>query len=288
LAALVLALALAPPMAVTAVTAKAGEPPDGDQGPAPAKEATPRKTDAAETRKDTPEKQKWQSLFDGRSLGKWKVIDKFDYKRHGKVYVRDGRIVLEAGKPATGIRWTGPFPKIDYEVTLEAMRVEGNDFFCALTFPVGDAALTLVLGGWRGSIVGLSLIDGELAVENETCQYKDFDQRRWYRVHLRVTESKIEAWIDEEQVVDLATAGRKLTVSWEMEPPLPFGVATWYTTGALRDMRVRRIDGESAERNRETPRRSSVLRKSGGASVILSGAKNRVAGAKRDPSFCSG
>jgi len=194
-----------------------------------------------------PKDQKWQSLFDGKSLGKWKVLDEFDYSRRGKVYVRDGRIVLEAGNPATGIRWTGPFPKIDYEVTLEAMRVEGNDFFCALTFPVGDAALTLVLGGWGGSIVGLSMIDGEMAIENETCLHKDFDQKRWYRLRLRVTRSSIEAWVDKHQVVELATSGRKFTVSWEMEPPLPFGAATWYTTGALRDVRVRPIKAKSAD-----------------------------------------
>ena len=194
-----------------------------------------------------PEDQKWQCLFDGKSLGQWKVLDEIDYSRHGKVYVRDGRIVLEAGKPATGIRWTGPFPKIDYEVTLEAMRVEGEDFFCALTFPVGDAALTLVLGGWGGSIVGLSMIDGEMAIENETCLHKDFDQKRWYRLRLRVTKSSIEAWVDKHKVVELATAGRKLTVSWEMEPPLPFGAATWRTTGALRDLRVRPIKAKSAD-----------------------------------------
>lgn len=201
----------------------------------------------AAERAAAPNRRKWQSLFDGKSLGKWKVLDEIDYSRHGKVYVCDGRIVLEAGNPATGIRWTGPFPKIDYEVTLEAMRVEGKDFFCALTFPVGDAALTLVVGGWGGSIVGLSMIDGEMAIENETCLQKDFDQKRWYRLRLRVTRASVEAWIDKHQVVELATQGRKLTVSWEMEPPLPFGAATWRTTGALRDVRVRPIGPTPAQ-----------------------------------------
>ena len=204
-------------------------------------------TKVAEKTGPPPGERKWRSLFDGKALGRWKVLDEFDYSRHGKVDMRDGRIVLEAGNPATGVRWTGPFPKIDYEVTLEAMRVEGDDFFCALTFPVGDAALTLVLGGWGGSIVGLSMIDGEMAVENETCLYKDFDQKRWYRLRLRVTRAKVEAWIDKHQVVELATEGRKLTVSWEMEPPLPFGAATWRTTGALRDLRVRPIGATLAK-----------------------------------------
>ena len=187
---------------------------------------------------------KWQCLFDGKTLGKWKVIDAFDFKDHGKVYVKDGRLVQELGRPATGIKWTGPFPKIDYEVTLEAMRVAGDDFFCGMTFPVGDKSLTLVCGGWGGSVVGLSSIDGEPAVENETCNMKEFEQGRWYRIRLRVSGSRIEVWIDKEKLVDLPTADRKLTIYWEMEPTLPFGIATWRTTGALRDVRVRRIEQE--------------------------------------------
>jgi len=194
-------------------------------------------------REDAPEEgDKWQSLFDGRSLGKWKVIDVFDYSRHGEVSARDGRIVLEKGQPATGIKWTGPFPKIDYEVTFEAMRVEGDDFFCGMTFPVGESALTLVLGGWGGPVVGLSSIDGEPAVENETCLHVDFKKGHWYRVRLRVAEPRIEVWIDREKVIDLATQDRKFTLYWSMEPALPFGIATWRTTGAVRDIRVRRLE----------------------------------------------
>lgn len=184
---------------------------------------------------------KWNVLFDGRTLGKWKLAKEFDFQRHGKVHVSDGKIVLETGRPATGIKWTGEFPKIDYEVSLEGMRVEGDDFFCGMTFPVNESALTLVLGGWGGSVVGLSSIDGEPAVENETCGYKEFQQKRWYRIRLRVTGLKIEAWIDEEKIVDLPTENRKFTIYWEMEPMLPFGIATWQTTGALRNIRMRRI-----------------------------------------------
>jgi len=196
---------------------------EADEPPGPARESGP------------IEVGKWQVLF---------VIDAFDFQRHGKVYVKEGRLVQETGQPATGIRWTGEFPKSDYEVTLEAMRVAGDDFFCGMTFPVGPSSLTLVCGGWGGSVVGLSSIDGEPAVENETCNIKDFEQGRWYRIRLRVGGPRIEVWIDKEKLVDLPTADRKLTIYWEMEPALPFGIATWRTTGALRDVRVRRIEQE--------------------------------------------
>jgi hypothetical protein len=184
-------------------------------------------------------RQQWTSLFDGKALGKWRVVEKYDFKRHGKVYVKEGCIILENGLPGTAIRWTGRFPRSDYEVAFEGRRVEGSDFFCGMTFPVGDSALTLILGGWGGPIVGLSSIDGEPAVENETCQYIDFQQGRWYRVRLRVTKPRIEVWLDQEKIIDLKTQGRELTIYWEVEPCLPFGVATWRTTGALRNIRLR-------------------------------------------------
>jgi hypothetical protein len=206
--------------------------------PAPPADPPPKETG--------PKGEKWQSLFDGKKLGKWKVIEEFDFSRHGKVHVREGQLVLEAGKPATGVKWTGPFPKTDYEVTFEAMRVEGEDFFCGMTFPVGSSALTLVLGGWGGSVVGLSSIDGEPAVENETCLYYEFDQRRWYPIRIRVTGPRIEVWMGKENLIDLATADRKFTIYWEMEPALPFGVATWHTTGALRKIRLRPIRAKPA------------------------------------------
>lgn len=186
-----------------------------------------------------PMENQWTQLFDGKKLGKWEVIEKYDFKRHGEVNVTDGRILLGAGSPGTGVRWSGDFPRMNYEVTLQAMRVKGGDFFCGMTFPVGEKALTLVIGGWGGSVTGLSSIDGEPAVENETCQYIDFKQGRWYAVRVKVTEPMIEVWLDGERVVELKTENREFSIYWEVEPCLPFGIATWRTTGALRDIRVR-------------------------------------------------
>ena len=60
------------------------------------------------------------------------------------------------------------FPKVDYEVNLDAKRVAGNDFFCGITFPVGKRFCSLIVGGWGGATVGLSSIDGKDAAENET------------------------------------------------------------------------------------------------------------------------
>ena len=187
----------------------------------------------------------WKSLFDGKKLGKWQMVEKFDFIHHGKVEVKDAALVLRKGGPGTAARYTGELPKIDYEIELEGKRVEGSDFFCGMTFQVGDDALTLICGGWGGSVTGVSCIHGEPAVENETAGYLDFENGRWYKIRLRVTRKKIEAWIDKKQIVDLPTEGRKFTIWFEPETALPLGIATWETTGAIRNIRVRPIEPES-------------------------------------------
>jgi len=73
-------------------------------------------------------------LFDGKTLGRWKITD---FGGQGDVYVKDGSIFLEMGNDMTGVTWTGPLVRMNYEITLEAMRVAGSDFFCGLTFPRG-------------------------------------------------------------------------------------------------------------------------------------------------------
>jgi hypothetical protein len=139
------------------------------------------------------------------------------------------------------VAWKGEFPREDYEVTLEAMRTAGSDFFCGMTFPVGAAPCTLIVGGWGGTVVGLSNVDDQHAAENETTRTMTFEEGRWYPVRLQVTAAKIEAWIGTEKVVDLARDSRRFTVWWEQERCKPFGISTYDTSAALRNIRVRRL-----------------------------------------------
>jgi hypothetical protein len=187
--------------------------------------------------------QEERTLFDGQSLAGWEVAP---FGGQAPAQVHNGAIVLLAGDPMTGITWTEDFPRINYEVTLEAMRLQGQDFFSAITFPVNDDPCTLVVGGWGGSTVGLSSIDGADASQNETARGMWFDDERWYRIRLRVTEQKIQAWIDQEMVVDFAHPGRELSIRVEVWQNQPFGIATYYTAAALRNIEVRGIDPADA------------------------------------------
>jgi len=190
----------------------------------------------------------WQSLFDGRTLTGWKLPG---FAGSGEVECRQGLLLLHMGDLFTGINWTNPMPTVNYEVTLDAMRVMGSDFFCGLTFPVRNNHCSLIVGGWGGSLVGISSIDDQDASENETTQFIGFEKGRWYRIRLRVSETKIEAWIEQKKVVDVMTTGRKLSLrSGEIERSKPFGLASWVTTAAYRNIKLREVNGpaEAGER----------------------------------------
>ncbi len=181
----------------------------------------------------------WQPLFDGKTLGKWKQTD---FAGRADVSIKDGEIHLPQGGDMTGINLEAAPAKMDYEVEYKAKRVQGDDFFAALTFPVGEKHVTLVLGGWGGSVVGISNVNGDNASENETTQYRNFKQDQWYVIRVRVTKAKIEAWIDKDQVVDLETEGKNLDIRiGEIESSKPFGIATWRTSGVLKEIRWRKL-----------------------------------------------
>jgi hypothetical protein len=196
--------------------------------------------DAAQnTGKSKPE---WKPLFDGKSLAGWKATE---FGGEGKVAVDKGAVVMEQGNDMTGITYAKKdFPRMNYEVALEGKKLLGNDFFCTTTFPVGDKYCSLVVGGWGGTVVGLSSINFRDASENETATYQTFKRDQWYRIRIRVTKERIQAWIDQKKVVDFDTKDTKLSIRIECDPCRPFGIATWRTTGAVRGIRVRMLTAE--------------------------------------------
>jgi hypothetical protein len=183
---------------------------------------------------------RWQPLFDGKSLTGWKVTD---FGGEGEVNVEDGAIVMRMGQPMTGVTWTdaAKIPTDEYEVSLLAMKRKGDDFFCALTFPVRDSHASFVVGGWAGTVVGLSNIDGLDASENETTQYEKLDQNKWYAVRVRVSDGRIQCWLNEKEMVDVELKDKRISTRIEVDANKPLGVCCYNTESAIKDVKLRRL-----------------------------------------------
>lgn len=183
----------------------------------------------------------WISLFDGTSLSGWREAP---FSGRAGVQVKDGMIVIGKGR-LTGITWTGEFPKSGYEIRFEAARLEGNDFFAGITFPVSGSFCSWINGGWGGSVVGLSSLDGDDASENDTSTVRDFVKGRWYAFRLVVTESRIHGWIDGQPIIDAEITGRRVGLRpGEIDRNIPLGFASYSTAAGLRKIAYRRLSGE--------------------------------------------
>lgn len=184
------------------------------------------------------QQEAWKSLFDGKSLGGWEAIE---FGGEGEVAVIDGEIVVNSGDPLSGILWQDDFPTDSYEISLEANRADGFDFFCGLTFPVGEDCCSLILGGWGGGLIGLSSVDGFDASENETTDYREFESDRWYEVVVRVKPDMITCLLDGEVIIEQPRAGHEISIRPEMFLCKPLGIANYVTSSRLRNLRYRKL-----------------------------------------------
>lgn len=188
------------------------------------------------------DKDGWQPLFNGKDLEGWMVTN---YGGEGDVLVENGEVIISQGADLSGIHTDKKLPKTNYEVQYEAMREAGSDFFAGITFPIGDNHCSLICGGWGGGVCGISSLDGMDASENETTSYQQFEKGKWYKFRLVVTDSHINAWINDKQIVDVDTTDRKVGVRFEVERSRPFGFCTYATTGRIRNARIRPLMPEA-------------------------------------------
>jgi hypothetical protein len=145
----------------------------------------------------------------------------------------------------TAVRWKGAPPSPPFELELMAKRIDGTDFFCAVTFPARspEECVTLVVGGWGGGTVGISCINGKDASENETTTYGKFETEVWYPIRLVRKGERIEAWIEGKKMIDVDTTGKALALRpGAIEDCTPFGLATWQTSALIRNVRWRPLD----------------------------------------------
>jgi len=171
----------------------------------------------------------------------------------GPIEMKSEVLSLGFGDPFTGVRWEGDFPKQDYEITMESRRVGGFDFFCGLTLPAGKERFSLILGGWGGSLIGLSSIDGLDASNNETMMIRDFKKDQWYKIRVQVTAKKIVVWLDEEEIISIEREGRVFDVRSEMEESTPVGIAAYQCESEVRKVSVRSLPSDKKPNEPATP-----------------------------------
>ena len=185
-------------------------------------------------------------LFDGKTLKGWKLCN---YAGIGEVKVNSetGALRVTRGEILSGIRIDNfdkrKLPKVNYELSLEARRVEGEDFFCCLTFPHKKTHASFVLGGWGGSVCGISSIDFMDAMENSTMTVRDFDQGKWYKLRLLVTDNRFQAFVEEKKIVNVGIKGRKIGMRFgEIEESVPLGLSTFRTTAEYKNIKIRHLE----------------------------------------------
>jgi len=140
--------------------------------------------------------------------------------RRGVPAIEGGQLILGPGGPYTGVAYAGAdFPTMNYEVVLHAQRRAGRELPC-LTFPVGSALCTLRPRAW------------DIA----------FEQGRWYALRLRVSEGRVEAWLDDRKVTDIPRAAAQNTLPLAFDAMKPFGLHTSLNTqAAVRDVALTRL-----------------------------------------------
>lgn len=170
------------------------------------------------------------------SADAWRVVTADPFESHGGVEFSANELSLAMGKPGTGVNYRGPVTRMDYSISAEAMRTEGEDFFYGLTFPINDQHASLIIGGWGGGVTGISNLNGMSAVENETTGYTPFENDHWYKIELKVGPQKILVLLDERNIIEIETAKYEYSVWPQQATMCPLGIATWKTASKIRNL----------------------------------------------------
>jgi hypothetical protein len=95
--------------------------------------------------------------------------------------------------------------------------------------------------------VGISCVDFYDASENITSSFMDFKDKQWYKLRIRVSDAKLECFIDGEQVVNVPREDHRFTTRIEVDENKPLGISSYTTTGEVRTIRIRHLKPEEIE-----------------------------------------
>ena len=176
------------------------------------------------------------ALFNGKDLAGWKAAP---FDSGGAVNVlTNGIVQCGIGDPLSGIAYTNTPPTMNYELSLEAQRAEGSDFFIALTIPVEKSFCTVIIGGWGGGLCGVSSIDYMDASENQWSEGLRLDNNRWYTLRVRVTPGVLQVFLNNDLYatrIEYGEASRLSLRSGDIDKTKPLGLATYRTRALWRN-----------------------------------------------------
>ena len=178
-----------------------------------------------------------QKLFNGKDMTGWMEIP---FTNGGKIRTLDeGIIECDIGNPLSGIVYTNTPPSMNYELSLEAMRMEGADFFVALTIPVENNYCTVIIGGWGGRVCGVSSIDNCDAGLNQWSKGLKLKNDIWYKLRVRVTPGVLQVFLNNDLYkarIEYIDPNRlSLRPGGEILLTKPLGLATYYTKAHWRN-----------------------------------------------------
>lgn len=187
-------------------------------------------------------RRNWKTILDVQRLDRWQAgvfgdSDELDLASDG--------VILPIGVPLTGITYLDEPPSGSYALEVEATRQYGTDFFLGVTFPVRDEHVTLVLGGWGGTLCGLSCIDGDDASNNGTRTHVEFPNGKRQTVLIEVDGSRVVALVNGDELVNVDLTGKRLEVRNEVLPSVPLGLSSFATCTVVHRVRVAEGSGEA-------------------------------------------
>jgi hypothetical protein len=219
---------------------------DANSFPTALQETGKQETGKQETSKQEKERveasQKVIDLFDRSTSTGWKQTK---FGGEGEMLIEDHALVLEMGQVLNGITFAGleslplsDVPRDNYEIRVRAKRIDGNDMFCGVTFPVGEGYCSFIVGGWGGMTVGLSSVDEKDAARNDTRTVHRFEINQWYDLRVKVSSERIECWIDDQQVVDQVREGHTFSIRQDVRLSEPLGLFCFQTTAAYEKIQL--------------------------------------------------
>ncbi|MEI6674721.1 MAG: hypothetical protein WCO57_06050 [Verrucomicrobiota bacterium] len=70
--------------------------------------------------------------------------------------------------------------------------------------------------------------------------------KKWYQIRMEVRENRLKGFIDERQIFDADTTGKKLNLRFgEIEYCKPLGLATYRTQGEVKNLTIKPLPPEA-------------------------------------------